>query len=131
MTEYEFEVIQDGMLPVYLVEKMRVMTEIMRYARVYGQDGLVKVVQKKPRRRVVLNLRKKTNKFFTVHCPNEKRETPHDRQLVIDRLKYEVSKLSEMTFTNKKNNESILWSHIKEAERRLSLLYDLKGGGNL
>lgn len=47
-----------------------------------------------------------------------------DRQLVIDRIKYEMKRLSHMRHTDKKHHDSILWMHIREMERRL--LYDLQ-----
>jgi hypothetical protein len=42
-----------------------------------------------------------------------------DRQLIIDRIKYEMDKLSKMRYTDKKYHDSILWMHIREMERRL------------
>ena len=49
-----------------------------------------------------------------------------DRDLVVERLKYEIGKLSQMRHTDKKHHDSVLWKHVREMERRL--LYDFRGG---
>ena len=60
--EYEYDLIQDG-APVagaWSKNKERALQEIWHYAKVYSQDGPVKILQKKPVRKVIYNeLRRK------------------------------------------------------------------------
>lgn len=42
-----------------------------------------------------------------------------DRKRVIERIKYEMEKLSKMRHTDKNHHDSILWMHVREAGRRL------------
>lgn len=53
MTEYRYELIQDGMrvAAVSAPTRVRAVSEIMHYALIYSQDGPVKVREIKPRKK--------------------------------------------------------------------------------
>jgi hypothetical protein len=42
-----------------------------------------------------------------------------DETIFVDTFKEEMKKLSQMRQTDKKHHDVILWSHVREMERRL------------